>query len=100
MAEALWNDIIYTEVMQSDGFVVDYAVCSTYSLDMPTLLSIPFMLGTMSDLTEATRCSPHLILETINRSAGKLLYFAMQAALQYRKRTPKSMHSWSAASCK
>lgn len=63
MAEALWNDIVYTEVMQSEGFVVDYAVCTTYSLDMPTLLSVPFMLGTMTDLTEATMRSPHLILE-------------------------------------
>lgn len=75
MAEALWNDIVYTEVMQSEGFVVDYAVCTTYSLDMPTLLSVPFMLGTMTDLTEATMRSPHLILETINRSAGKFAVF-------------------------
>lgn len=75
MAEALWNDIVYTDVMQSDGFVVDYAVCTTYSLDMPTLLSVPFMLGTMTDLTEATMRSPHLILETINRSAGKFAVF-------------------------
>lgn len=46
-----------------------------YSLDMPTLLSVPFMLGTMADLTEATMHSPHLILETINRSAGKFAVF-------------------------
>ena len=75
MAEAIWNDIVYTEVMQSEGFVVDYAVCTTYSLDMPTLLSVPFMLGTMTDLTEATMRSPHFILETINRSAGKFAVF-------------------------
>ena len=49
MADALWNDIIYTDVLQNDGFVIDYAVCTTYSLDMPSLLSVPFMLGTMTD---------------------------------------------------
>lgn len=75
MAEALWNDIVYTDVMQSDDYVVDYAVCTTYSLDMSTLLSVPFMLGTMTDLTETTMRSPHLILETINRSAGKFVVF-------------------------
>lgn len=75
MAEALWNDIVYTDVMQSDDYVVDYAVCTTYSLDMSTLLSVPFMLGTMADLTETTMRSPHLILETINRSAGKFVVF-------------------------
>ena len=75
MAESLWNDIIYTDVMQSDGFVVDYAVCTTYSMDMPTLLSVPFMLGTMSDMNETIMHSPHLILEAINKSAGKFAVF-------------------------
>ena len=67
----LWNDIVYTDVMQSDGYVVDYAVLTTYSLDMPSLLSVPFMLGAMSDLTETTMRSPHLVLEAVNKSAGK-----------------------------
>lgn len=75
MADALWNDIVYTDVLQSDGFVIDYAVCTTYSLDMPSLLSVPFMLGTMTDLTETVMRSPHLILETINQSAGKFAVF-------------------------
>lgn len=75
MTDTLWNDIVYTEVMQSDGFVVDYAICTTYSLDMPTLLSVPFMLGTMVDLTEDTMRSPHFILETINRSVDKFAVF-------------------------
>lgn len=74
MAE-LWNDLVYTDVMQSDGFVVDYAVLTTYSLDMPSLLSIPFMLGTMADMTDATLQSPHLILEAVNKSAGKFAVF-------------------------
>lgn len=61
--------------MQSDGYVVDYAVLTTYSLDMPSLLSVPFMLGAMSDLTEATMRSPHLVLEAVNKSAGKFSVF-------------------------
>ena len=71
----LWNDIVYTDVMQSDGYVVDYAVLTTYSLDMTSLLSVPFMLGAMSDLTEATMRSPHLVLEAVNKSAGKFSVF-------------------------
>lgn len=74
MAE-LWNDLVYTDVMQSDGFVVDYAVLTTYSLDMPSLLSIPFILGTMADLTDATLHSSHLVLEAVNKSAGKFAVF-------------------------
>ena len=71
----MWNDIVYTDVMQSDGYVVDYAVLTTYSLDMPSLLSVPFMLGAMSDLTEATMRSPHLVLEAVNKSVGKFSVF-------------------------
>ena len=71
----LWNDLVYTDVMQSDGYVVEYAVLTTYSLDMPSLLSVPFMLGTMSDLTEASLRSPHLVSEAVNKSAGKFSVF-------------------------
>lgn len=71
----LWNDIVYTDVMQSDGYVVDYAVLTTYSLDMPSLLSVPFMLGAMSDLTETAMRSPHLVLEAVNKSARKFSVF-------------------------
>ena len=71
----LWNDIVYTDVMQSEGYVVDYAMLTTYSLDMPSLLSVPFMLGAMSDMTEATMRSPHLVLEAVNKSAGKFSVF-------------------------
>lgn len=71
----LWNDFVYTDVMQSDGFIVDYAVLTTYSLDMPSLLSISFTLGTMSDLSDAAMHSPHLVLEAVNKSAGKFAVF-------------------------
>ena len=74
MAE-LWNDLLYTDVMQSDGYIVDYAVLTTYSLDLPSLLSIPFTLGTMCDLSEAALRSPHLVLEAINKASGKFSVF-------------------------
>ena len=75
MANNIFNDIMYNEVLASDGFVVDYAICTTYSLDMPTLLSVPFMLGTMSELSKEAIRSPHCVLEAINKSAGKFAVF-------------------------
>jgi hypothetical protein len=66
---------MYTDVMQTPGYVVDYAICTTYSLDMPTLLSVPFMMGTMSELSETALKSPHIILEAINRAANKFAVF-------------------------
>ena len=75
MAESLWNDIMYTDVLQSDDFVVDYAVCTTYSMDLPTLLSVPFMLGALSDMPEDVIQSSYMVLEAINRAAGKFTVF-------------------------
>ena len=75
MAESLWNDIMYTDVLQSVGFVVDYAVCTTYSMDLPTLLSVPFMLGALSDMPEDAMRSSYMVLEAINRAAGKFTVF-------------------------
>lgn len=71
----LWNDILTTDVMQSDGYVVDYAVLTTYSLDLPTLLSVPFALGAMPDLTDTMAHSPHLILEAVSASTDKFAVF-------------------------
>ncbi len=75
MNEKLFNDIMYSDVLTSNGFVVDFALCTTYSLDMPTLLSVPFMLGTMGELTDETLHKPHYLLEAINRSAAKFVVF-------------------------
>ena len=80
--------------MQSEGYVVDYAILTTYSLDMPSLLSVPFMLGAMSDMTEATMRSPHLVLQAVNKSAGK--FFAMRDVSLSHKSTPRYTLSWSA----
>lgn len=75
MAKELWNDLMYNEVLQSDGFVVDFAICTTYSLDMPTLLSVPFILGAMGELTDRAMHAPHILLEAINKASGRFAVF-------------------------
>lgn len=93
MAEALFNEVMYNEVLASDGFVVDYAVCTTYSLDMPTLLSVPFMLGTMSELTDDAMRSPHYVLEAINKSAGKFAVFCNAGHIHVPQNTKSNVYS-------
>lgn len=62
------------DVLQSDGFVVDYAVLTTYSMELPQLLSIPFALGAI-DLGDDSLLLPHLALEAVDRSADKFAVF-------------------------
>lgn len=75
MADNIFNDYLYSDLLQSDGFVVDYCICTTYSVDMNTLLSIPFMIGSLSDLNEKTIRSPHYVLEAISSSVSKFAVF-------------------------
>lgn len=70
----LWNDLLYTDVLRSDGFVVDYAVLTTYSMELPQLLSIPSALGAI-DLDDDALRTPPLVLEAVDRSAGKFAVF-------------------------
>lgn len=88
MAE-LWSDILYTDVMQSDGYIVDYAILTTYSLDMPSLLAVPFALGTMNELDEAAFRSPHLILEAVNRAVDKFVVFCNAGCIAVPQRDSK-----------
>ena len=88
MAE-LWSDILYTDVMQSDGYIVDYAILTTYSLDMPSLLAVPFALGTMNELDEAAFRSPHLILEAVTRAVDKFVVFCNAGCIAVPQRDSK-----------
>lgn len=85
----IWNDLIYTDVMQSNGYVVDYAVLTTYSLDMHSLVAIPFLLGTMCDLSDAATSSPHIVLEAINESADKFVVFCNAGCIAVPQKNSK-----------
>lgn len=39
------------------------------------LLSVPFMLGTMSELSDEALQAPHCVLEAINQASGKFAIF-------------------------
>ena len=93
MAEALFNEVMYNDVLASNGYVVDYAICTTYSLDMPTLLSVPFMLGTKSELTGDAMRSPHYVLETINKSTGKFAVFCNAGNIHVPQNTQTNIYS-------
>jgi hypothetical protein len=93
MAEALFNEVMYNDVLASNGFIVDYAICTTYSLDMPTLLSVPFMLGTMSELSGDAMQSPHYVLEAINKSTGKFAVFCNAGNIHVPQNTKTNIYS-------
>ena len=74
MAENLMKDLLLDQVLVSDGFTVDFAVGTTYSLDMETLLAVPLTMGLMGDAGEGN-VAPHVLMEAIRASADKFAVF-------------------------
>lgn len=61
MANNIMNDLMFNQVLMSDGYVVDFAIGTTYGLDMESLLSIPLTMELMSEITETTM-PPHFLM--------------------------------------
>lgn len=74
MAENLMKDLLLDQVLVSDGFMVDFAVGTTYSLDMETLLAVPLTMGLMGDAGEGN-VATHVLMEAIRASADKFAVF-------------------------
>lgn len=68
------NDLMFNQVLMSDGYVVDFAIGTTYGLDMESLLSIPLTMELMSEITETTM-PPHFLMEAIRKSADRFVIF-------------------------
>lgn len=81
------NRLGYSELLQPDaGYTLDYAVGTTYSLDLEALLGVPVSLGLLDqDNSEGMR-SPLYILEAIRRSADKIALFCNAGSIQLPRR--------------
>ena len=73
----LANDrLSYSELLRPDsGYILDFAVGMTYSLDLEALLGVPVSLGLLDDADEGNLRSPLYILEAIRKSADRIALF-------------------------
>lgn len=85
----LWDDFTYSDVIRSDGFVVDYAVMTTYSLELPSLLSVPLTLGAMADLTDQAMRCPQVALGAVEKYANKFAVFCNAGSIAVPDTTNK-----------
>ena len=52
------KDLCYGDLLATPGYDVDYAVGTTYSLDLKSMLIVPYSLGMFGDLSGQVRQSP------------------------------------------
>lgn len=71
------NDrLSYGELLRPDaGYTLDFAVGTTYSLDLEALLGVPVSLGLLEDADTEQMRSPLYVLEAIRTSSDKIAIF-------------------------
>lgn len=75
MAKRIMEDLVFNQMLCSAGYKVDYAVGTTYSLDLPTFMSLPFSLGFIEDPDEAMRNCNEYLFTALRLCDSKLAVF-------------------------
>lgn len=75
------KDLCYGDLLATPGYDVDYAVGTTYSLDLKSMLIVPYSLGMFGDLSGQVRQSPMFLLESIRRSSLHFVIFCQRGGI-------------------
>lgn len=75
MSRPLLQDIIFGRSLREPGYRVDFAVGSTYSLDLDTFISLPFSLGFLEEPDEVMKKSVPYIFSALRLCSDRLAVF-------------------------
>jgi len=84
------SDHLYGDLLASPGYDVEFAVGTTYSLDLKALLIVPYSLGAFGDLSSSIKKSPLFLLESIRRSSKNFALFCHRGGIH----APKELQSF------
>lgn len=75
MATEPLKNLVYNEILYTPGYRVDFAVGTTYSLDMEALLLVPAAFGMLGDGNDVITENRAQFLEAIRQSSSKMAVF-------------------------
>ena len=75
MSKLRMVDIIFGRSLREPGYRVDFAVGTTYSLDLETFISLPFSLGFLEEPDEVMKQSPTYIFAALRLCSDRLAVF-------------------------
>ena len=81
----MMHDHLYGDLLSSPGYDVEFAVGTTYSLDLKALLIVPYSLGAFGDLSNGIKASQLFLLESIRRSSDKFVLFCHRGGIHAPK---------------
>ena len=76
------EDIVFGRTLREPLYRVDFAVGTTYSLDLDTFISLPFSLGFLEDPDEVMRRSPAYIFASLRVCSDNLAVFCNYADIK------------------
>lgn len=85
MADALFTYNIYGDLLHTPGYTVDFAIVTTYSLDLEALVGVPLSFGMLGDMDDSFMNSPLYLLESIRKSSDKIAIFCNSAGISVPK---------------
>ncbi len=78
----IMQDLLYMQELQpDDGYEVDFAVGTTFSLSMEGLISVPLALSNMGDPKSLTSQTAMYLMEGIRRASDKFVLFCNKGSI-------------------
>lgn len=78
----IMQDLLYMQELQSDdGYEVDFAVGTTFSLSMEGLISVPLAFSNMGDPKSLTDQTAMYLMEGIRRASHKFVLFCNKGSI-------------------
>lgn len=75
MAKKMMEDLVFNQMLCSEGYKVDYAVGTTYSFDLTSFMSLPFSLGLIEEPDKAMLSSIAYLFTALRMCSNKLAVF-------------------------
>lgn len=72
---------MFSELLATAGYEVDFAIGTTYSLNFDAMLSVPISMGMLGELDDSTLNNPYYLLESIRRSSDKFAIFCNKGGI-------------------
>lgn len=75
------NDIVYNEIVATPGYELEFAVGTTYSLDVDAFMAITLSFARLGELTDADLQAPLRLLESVRKANDRIALFCNRGGM-------------------
>lgn len=93
MARDLMSDMVFGQILCDPGYRVDFALGTTYSIDLETFISLPFSLGFLEEPDEMMKRSSSCIFTAMKVCADNLAVFCNFSSMKIPSKDRKVFYA-------